>query len=243
MVIIIIAMTTAGLAPRIVGGKIAKPGEFPYQVSLQIEPLRYHYCGGTILNEYYVITAAHCVKDLPLEIIIVVSGTVDLRKPASKHPVEKIYVHEKYNSTDTYANDIALVKVKNQFKKSFLESFVPMPLPEEIAETNDPAIVSGFGTLTYEGEKTDFLHWVDIQVASQTYCNLMYNNVIHDTQLCAHDSTIVKGHCNGDSGGPLTVNGKLHGIVSWSMDCANVVYPSVYTRVSSYLNWIKEHAA
>ncbi|XP_073968006.1 trypsin alpha-3-like [Bombus fervidus] len=117
-----------------------------------------------------------------------------------------------------------------------------MPSPGEIAKTNDPAIVSGFGTLTYEGEMTKLLHWVDIKVADQNYCNQMYKNVIHNTQLCAYDNTTVKGHCDGDSGGPLMVNGKLHGIVSWSMNCANVVYPSVYTRVSSYLNWINEHA-
>ncbi|CAK9825266.1 unnamed protein product [Anthophora retusa] len=173
--------------------------------------------------------------------MIVVAGTVDLRKPASKHSIEKIYVHEKYNGMDAYANDIALLKVKNHFEKSVLESFVPMPSTGEIAETGDPAIVSGFGTLTYEGKKTNLLHWVDIQVANQTYCNLIYNNVIHDTQLCAYDSTTVKGHCNGDSGGPLMVNGKLHGIVSWSMNCADVVYPSVYTRVSSYIDWIEKH--
>ncbi|XP_012242206.1 chymotrypsin-2 [Bombus impatiens] len=238
----LIALTNAGPTPRIINGKVAKPGEIPYQVSLQVAKIMFHFCGGSILNERYVITAAHCVTALPVELVVVVAGVVDLRMPTSKHQIETAYVHENYNATDAYANDIALIKVKKPFVKSSLVSFVPMPSPGEIAKTNAPAIVSGFGTLTYEGKMTKLLHWVDIEVADQNYCNRMYKNVIHNTQLCAYDNTTVKGHCDGDSGGPLTVNGKLHGIVSWSKNCANVVYPSVYTRVSSYLNWINKHA-
>lgn len=238
----LMVLTNAELTSQIIGGEVAKPGEIPYQVSLQIEKIGFHFCGGSILNERYVITAAHCVTKVPLKMVVVVAGTVDLRIPTLKHGVQAAYAHERYNSTDAYANDIALVKVKQPFVKSTVVSFVHLPSPKDIAVTNEPAIVSGFGTLTYEGEKTPLLHWVDIKIADQDYCNKMYDNVIHDTQICAYDPVVTKGHCNGDSGGPLTINGKLHGIVSWSMDCADILYPSVYTRVTSYLDWIEDHA-
>ena len=243
----ILVLANAGLVPKIIGGTVAKPGEIPYQVALVDLKSWRHFCGGSILNEDYVITAAHCVKGKSPTSFKVIAGTVDLSKAVSelsKHSVKEIYIHEKYNSEDSWINDIALIKVETRFVKSALISFVPMPAPGELVKTNDSAIVSGFGKLAYDGNRTDLLHWVDIRIASQDYCKSVYKGSehIYDTHLCAYDPTAVRGHCKGDSGGPLMVNGKLAGLVSWSRHCANTVYPSVYTRVSSYIDWIKKHA-
>ncbi|KAL0111983.1 hypothetical protein PUN28_013307 [Cardiocondyla obscurior] len=73
----------------------------------------------------------------------------------------------------------------------------------------------------------------------------MYNNMgynVYSTQVCAYDPSVEKGSCHGDSGGPLTVGGKLVGLVSWANGCASTSYPTVYTRVVSYLDWIKVNA-
>ncbi|XP_043262953.1 chymotrypsin-2-like [Colletes gigas] len=240
----ILVLANAGPVPQIIDGIVAKPGEIPYQISLQLRNGSRHFCGGSILNKYYVITAAHCVESKQPGDIKVVAGTVNLTRPGSEYLVNKFYVHEKYNSSDTWVNDIALIKVKTPFVKSALISFVPMPGRNEVVKTNDPAIVSGFGWLSYQAERTNLLHWVNITIASQDYCRDIYagSQTIYKTHLCAYDPNAVRGHCKGDSGGPLMVRGKLAGLVSWSRNCANVVYPSVYTRVSSYLDWIKKYA-
>ncbi|XP_076249198.1 chymotrypsin-2-like [Calliopsis andreniformis] len=243
-VIFDITTSTAGLVPRIIDGIVAKPGEIPYQVALQDIGSGLHFCGGSILSDYYVITAAHCVDGKSPKNIKVIAGTVDLLKKGSEHYAKEIYMHTKYNSSDSWVNDIALIKVDTRFVKSALISFVPLPEPGEVVKANDPAIVSGFGRLAYQGERTNLLHWVNITIANQDYCREVYSQTknIYGTHVCAYDPTAVRGHCKGDSGGPLMVRGKLAGLVSWSKNCADKVYPSVYTRVSSYLDWIKEHA-
>ncbi|XP_078042646.1 chymotrypsin-2-like [Augochlora pura] len=238
----ILAVANSELEPRIINGTVAKPGQIPYQVSLQTASN--HFCGGSILNADYVITAAHCVVSKSPANITVVAGTVNLTRPNSVHYAEKIYYHDKYNASDSWVNDIALIKVKPRFVKTALISFVPLPSPSEVVKANDEAIVSGFGRLAYNGERTKLLHWVNITIASQNYCRDIYQGEenIYATHLCAYDPSAVRGHCKGDSGGPLMVRGKLAGLVSWSYNCAHTVYPSVYTRVSSYLDWIKKYA-
>ncbi|XP_076647196.1 chymotrypsin-2-like [Halictus rubicundus] len=241
---LIFAVANCELEPRIINGTVAKPGQIPYQVSLQALPTSRHFCGGSILNADYVITAAHCVVGKSPADIAIVAGTVDLTRPYSIHSAENIYYHDKYNASDSWVNDIALIKVKPRFVKSALISFVPLPTPSEVIKANDEGIVSGFGRLAYDGDRTNLLHWVNITVASHEYCRDTYKDSqnIYTTHLCAYDPTAIRGHCKGDSGGPLMVHGKLAGLVSWSYHCADTVYPSVYTRVASYIDWIKKYA-
>ncbi|KAG7197998.1 hypothetical protein KM043_016223 [Ampulex compressa] len=240
----LVALSHAELESKIVGGTPALPGEFPYQVSLQIINSEHHFCGGSILNEDYVITAAHCLTSKDPENIMVIAGTHDLRYSHTTHRVENIIIHEKYNRSDSWINDIALLKVQDPFVKSALVSFIRLPNPMDVVEANDVATVSGFGRLWFNGMRTKRMHWVNIFIADQKYCENMYKpkNNIYKTQICAYDPTAVRGACKGDSGGPLTVDKKLVGIVSWSKNCADIKYPSVYTRVVYYLDWIKQHA-
>ncbi|XP_017888643.1 chymotrypsin-2-like, partial [Ceratina calcarata] len=231
--------------PRIVNGEAAKPGEIPYQVSLQMKSSSFHFCGGSVLNENYVITAAHCVEGQTAPKIKVVAGTIDLSKSGSEHNVQKIIIHEKYNPDDSWKNDIALLKVEKPFVKSPQISFVTLPSVSDVVHANDLATVSGWGRLWQGGPTTIYLQRVNILIADQQYCKLIYSKQhynVYDSQVCAYDPTVQKGSCHGDSGGPLTVNGKLTGLVSWAMGCALTDYPTVYTRVASHLDWIKQNA-
>lgn len=231
--------------PKIINGEDAKEGEIPYQVSLQNKFSSFHFCGGSILNENYVITAAHCVHGKFSEDIKVVAGTINLANPKYENDVNEIIVHEKYNVSDSWKNDIALLKVKTSFTLSNTISSVPLPSLNDIIKPNDLATVSGWGRLRQGGPTTIYLQRVNILIANQEYCELTYkkiNYTVYESQICAYYPTSEKGSCNGDSGGPLTVNGKLVGLVSWAMGCALIDYPTVYTRVESYLDWIKENA-
>ncbi|XP_076249342.1 chymotrypsin-2 [Calliopsis andreniformis] len=248
-VLALLSLVNGGLLPnydpRIVNGEDAKVGEIPYQVSLQNRDSSFHFCGGSVLNANYVITAAHCVFGKKPNQIKVVAGTINLTQPNSVHNVQTIIVHEKYNAADSWKNDIALLKVDKPFIKSKQIAYVTLPAANEDIHANDVATVSGWGRLWQGGPTTVSLQRVNILIADQAYCKYMYENQhynIYDSHVCAYDPTAEKGSCHGDSGGPLTVRGKLVGLVSWAMGCALTDYPTVYTRVSSQLDWIKANA-
>nr|XP_012218723.1 PREDICTED: chymotrypsin-2-like [Linepithema humile] len=230
--------------PRIVDGEDARPGEIPYQVSLQ-DTTSFHFCGGSVLNENYVITAAHCVEGRSPSGLKVIAGSINLKDPKVTNRVTKIIVHEKYDSSDSWINDIALLRVENEFKKTSTLQFVPLPPRDFVVNANDVATVSGWGRLWQGGPTTNQLQRVDIVIADQNYCSSKYRGMgynVYATQVCAYDPRTEKGSCHGDSGGPLTVRGNLVGLVSWANGCASTSYPTVYTRVPSYLDWIRANA-
>ncbi|EZA56166.1 chymotrypsin-2 [Ooceraea biroi] len=234
------------LDPRIVGGRNAKPGEIPYQVSLQTISSGHHFCGGVILNQNYVLTAAHCVSGKNVSLISATVGTTNLTRPYKVHLIKSAYVHEKYNRSNSWINDIALLKLQTKFTYNNLVGPVVLPKQNLFVRAGAKAVVSGYGRLWHNGPRTKELNLVTIQIADMTYCKSMYKkhsrNIYNTAHLCANEPTVEKGSCKGDSGGPLTVNGELVGLVSWSYRCSHTEYPSVYTRVPSYVNWIKLHA-
>ncbi|XP_019882307.1 mite allergen Der p 3-like [Camponotus floridanus] len=227
---------------RIINGKDVAPGEIPYQVSLQTKRSS-HICGGSILNEYYVITAAHCVENkIPADLVII-ADTVNLNRPGPQHAIKQIISHEKYDPHNSWLNDIALLKMFSPFRPSRNIGFVTLPEQDEAIQEGIMARVSGFG-ITKNGLRSKILQQATIYITSQEYCKDMYNKVlsdIYDTQICANDPNKRRGACKSDSGGPLIVNGKLVGIVSWAKGCALTEYPTVYTRVSLYIDWIEKN--
>ncbi|XP_046819420.1 chymotrypsin-2-like [Vespa crabro] len=230
------------LNPRIVNGEDAKLGEIPYQVSLQIKLSAFHFCGGSILDKNYVITAAHCVSSKSKDNIQIVAGTNYLNdENSSFHNVKRIIVHENYSPSDSWKNDIALLEVVEPFSETKLISFINLPTSHDVINTNDVAVISGWGRLWQNGATTKKLQRAMIYIADQNYCRNMYATMgysIHNSHLCAYDPESPRGSCHGDSGGPLTVNGKLVGLVSWAKACALTDYPTVYTRVSEFMDWI-----
>ncbi|XP_071859195.1 chymotrypsin-2-like [Bombus fervidus] len=233
-------ISTHNLDPRIVNGEDAGPNEFLYQASLQTN--HHHFCGGSVLNKYYVLTAAHCVVDEQPSQVEVITGTKDLSgSPTFVHQAVKFIVHAKYDPYNNWINDIALIKVNKPFETGPHLSFVSLPQANQNIPDNSRAIVSGWGRIRQYGPTSTTLKKATIYITNQNTCKDVYRK-IHDTQICANDPKIERGACNGDSGGPLTVNGSIVGIVSWSTGCGLSDYPTVYTRVPSYINWIQENA-
>ncbi|XP_012271019.1 trypsin-1-like [Orussus abietinus] len=232
-------------ATKIVNGQDVKIGEIPYQVSLQRTGNANHFCGGVILNKDYIVTAAHCVSSKNARDIIAGAGMIDLRTPGQVTKIEKIIVHEKYNPGDSWVNDIALLKVVTPFKKNENVSFVSLTKPEDAILSAQPAVVSGWGRLSMGGSTTYILKRANLQIADSAYCSAAYSEFglsIYPTHVCADAGQEERGSCHGDSGGPLTVEGKLAGLVSWAKECAKPGFPTVYTRVSEYQEWIATHA-
>ncbi|XP_018394851.1 PREDICTED: trypsin-7-like [Cyphomyrmex costatus] len=237
------------LEERIVGGKLAYPGEIPYQISLQYGGE--HFCGGVIINKVYILTAAHCVYGINSSDVSVIVGTTDLRKPHSEHLVQSIYVHEEFNITIIngliiVSADIALLKLQSPLKFSCLVSSVNLPEQNQTVEAGSTVVVSGYGVTSPEGNFTTQLYVVKNIITNETYCRETYekdlNISITHQHICANHPVIQKGACAGDSGGPLTFNGLLIGLVSFGNEgCTSVKYPAVYTRVALFIDWINEH--
>ncbi|KAJ8682166.1 hypothetical protein QAD02_017958 [Eretmocerus hayati] len=229
---------------RVVNGDDVLPGEIPYQVSIQARESKYHHCGGTIIDEYHVLTAGHCVHEFNPEEFHVVSGTVDLNKPRHINNVSDFIVHNEY-AEKYFMNDIALVQVSTPF--IFDEYASPAVLPQEGEDVliNSTVLLSGFGRLRVQSEYSRTLKKANMKVWDMDYCKTEYESshfLFTDSQICAFD---LKHHgmCKGDSGGPLTnSNGKVIGVSSYTGDgCADSDTPSVFTKISGYIKWISSH--
>ncbi|XP_059476937.1 trypsin-1-like [Neocloeon triangulifer] len=220
---------------KIVGGADAVVGEIPWQVAIETYN-GIHYCGGSIITERYVISAAHCV-DYPPTYFRVVAGTLKIAEPGSFHNVTKITRHKDFNNFDLQ-NDISIWEIDPPFV--FSDTISPIALPPNDTQTPTGLILttSGWGK-TYNTNAPEILQKVDIPVVDQKFCTDVWWEVndIYPYQICAGDTG--KDSCNGDSGGPLYKDGVLYGIVSWgSSACGEPDLPGVYTRVSYFRDWI-----
>lgn len=233
---------SAQASPRIVGGTAAKQGDFPYIVSLQANGFG-HFCGGSLIADRWVLTAAHCVGDGVDSVYV---GLYDQKSPnsAEKFTVANIFVHPK-NDPITMDYDFALLELSQS------SSFKPVALSEtEISFSSLAPVLAttaGWGT-TSSGSSTlpSILRKVSVPLVTQADCNAKasYNGQISDSMLCAGYQAGGKDSCQGDSGGPLVVtqaDGKtlLAGVVSWGEGCAWKDKYGVYGKVSAAVDWIK----
>eukprot|EP01054_Gregarina_sp_Poly1_P006715 Gregarina_sp_Poly_1__6714@NODE_3611_length_978_cov_21_725576_g2297_i0_p1_GENE_NODE_3611_length_978_cov_21_725576_g2297_i0NODE_3611_length_978_cov_21_725576_g2297_i0_p1_ORF_typecomplete_len259_score14_28Trypsin/PF00089_26/1_6e66Trypsin_2/PF13365_6/9_9e09DUF316/PF03761_15/7_4e05Peptidase_S7/PF00949_21/0_057DUF1986/PF09342_11/0_042Peptidase_S55/PF05580_12/0_056_NODE_3611_length_978_cov_21_725576_g2297_i019795 len=226
---------------RIINGIPASQGEFPSQLSLQA--WNSHNCGASVLNANYVLTAAHCVVGYSASQLSVLAGSVNLAS-GSRHQVAEIIVHSQYNAADSWKNDIAVLKLATPLQIDNV-NIKPVSLPAAGEKPADGAVatVIGWGRLSEGGPIPNELQKVDIAVVNQAQCSSVYGSMgypIYSGHICADVPEGNKGSCNGDSGGPLFVDGEVVGLVSWAAGCARQGYPTVYTRVAEYIDWISQ---
>ncbi|CAI9606222.1 unnamed protein product, partial [Staurois parvus] len=225
---------------RIIGGEECILYSQPWQVAL------YYFdkfiCGGILINESWVLTAAHC-KMSNIQIILgdhdrqVYEGTEQYR-----HAV-KMCSHSSYDPS-TYDNDIMLLKLNSPAEVN--DYVKTITLPTEPVADNSSCIISGWGTTISPGENyPSTLQCVGVETVSASACKEAYpDDVITDNMLCAGIQEGGKDTCQGDSGGPLVCNSQLYGVTSWGhIPCGEPNYPGIYTKVCNYLNWIQKTIA
>jgi len=248
--------------PFIVGGTPTRLNEVPYQVAFRMKNSAsgLAYCGGTIINENWILSAAHCFLDedhkpyVTPDMVEIVIGGHDLRTakgPFVVHP-EKFFTHEKYyNPREPFyiSNDIALIKVKESlFVKRVSGVSRAASLPNQGQDfTGMTAITSGYGRTDgiIEGEfvSSPVAKKVHMQVMGDMYCKQFER--MDSSSICASKNGFEKGTCHGDSGGPLVVQVErknvLIGITSYGLPCDSLQYrehPEYFTRVSNFIDWI-----
>ncbi|XP_034485808.1 trypsin-4 [Drosophila innubila] len=227
---------------RIVNGREAREGEFPYQLSLR--RLTVHICGASVLDGSWAITAAHCVdghERQPHEFTLRL-GSVKRSSGGSIMTVRTIYKHPSYDTTDMNF-DVALLRTQAG-ALTLDPNVAPIKLPEagEAIQENISAIVSGWGHMSStEPMLSSVLKYTTVMTVNQQKCqnDLSFHGGVSEAMFCAAARNT--DACQGDSGGPLTVQGRLIGIVSWGVGCADPYYPGVYTRLShpSIRRWVR----
>ncbi|XP_063911252.1 chymotrypsin-1-like isoform X2 [Zophobas morio] len=234
----VLAASGFTLNGRIVNGTTAKPGEVPLIVSLRLADI--HLCGASILTRTHLLTAAHCVQNVQFGLTHITSG----EDSPNVIKVSRLIPHENYTPGDGYVNDVALVELETPL--IFDLNAQPTKLPDLFDATPEyaPALLAGWGYPYSYGEIIEDLQKVEVYVYPDAECERVHaltgptNRSCH---LCAGVPGGGKGQCSGDSGGPLMVDGVQVGIVSWSVKpCTVKGYPGVFTKVSSYVDWIRE---
>ncbi|KAK6622780.1 hypothetical protein RUM43_008623 [Polyplax serrata] len=244
---------------RIIGGQNAVQGEFPWLVS--IKRLGGHFCGGTIVNKRWVITAGHCMcsgsSRILEERIRVSVGEYDLKSKNNKtidKKVLKIHFHPQYQCAK-FVDDIALLELENDIH--WTKSVGPACLPtlnldtEQYSTYSDrSATTAGWGWINEkygEGIRPDILQKVQVTVVDNEKCRSWYSSQgkkvkILDSQICAGNEIGGRDACWADSGGPLMVMESermmVVGIVSTGIGCGRPKLPGLYTRMSVYMPWI-----
>jgi secreted trypsin-like serine protease len=238
---------------EIVGGTTAAAGSWPWQVGLVqaniTSNFNAQFCGGTLVDDLFVVTAAHCITEHDGSVtrpraIRVLTGTQSLTSGGTRRGVERIERHPRYND-DTTDFDIAVIKLTTPVpgKKVRLLTGAQEAV---LAAAGDRAIVTGWGSLNGGNNFPTALQQVNLPIVSSINCNdaNSYNGAITTRMFCAGQTG--KDSCQGDSGGPLVVRDSLNryqllaGVVSWGIGCALANKYGVYSRVAVLRRWIIE---
>ncbi|KAL0974140.1 hypothetical protein UPYG_G00216160 [Umbra pygmaea] len=234
---------------RIVGGNTVIPGEIPWQVALVLRPSNKLFCGGTILSERWVITAAHCLVEAGEGSFFIRVGEHNIyAKDGTEqdHEVLKHHKHPQYNAQRSLVNhDIALLNLRTPITFSSHARPIclgPKDFTEDLMKDKSPATVSGWGRVRFHGALSHTLQKVELPFTERTKCKSNNHQPITSYMFCAGYAKTEKDACQGDSGGPHTnqYHGTwfLTGVVSWGNECAKEDSFGVYTRVSQYYTWI-----
>ena len=261
-VVFAMGINTLFAQQKVVGGVDVDIKDYPWQVALTSNPNGSGFCGGSIIGDSWVLTAAHCVNnDSPSGLYIRGGTSSSFASGGDSYSVSQIIIHPNY-SGNSY--DFALIEINGEFE--YGENMQKIDLIDEseialgVQDGGVMSTITGWGTTSSGGSLADVLQMVEAPIvdndvacgsdsdadgnSGQYFCS-----ELDESMICAGD--LVNGGedaCQGDSGGPLVVRSSdnsrwlLIGATSWGNGCADVLYPGVWAKVSHVLDWINDNA-
>jgi secreted trypsin-like serine protease len=241
--------------PRIIDGTNASTSDWNYIAALVYknqDAYEGQFCGGSLINERYVLTAAHCVDGLQeqgLDVIVGINNLNNASFEGVRTPVKSIFVHHWYEAS-TLNHDLAILELAEA-----VSSNIATPVATAVDRTRPYLAdgtslkVAGWGSTTPEyGNPTSpaILQELTVPLVNQTICSQTFAGIedsVHAVNFCA--GTPIEGYdsCRGDSGGPIIIEdtGVQLGLVSWgSTRCGEQNTYGVYTNLSPYESWIEQ---
>ena len=221
-------------------------GEFPWQVELLgRENVLAQFCGGSLITDRHVLTAAHCTDGRSASSTWVGVGEYDLLTNDLESLISAVAAvkqHPEYNSATTQ-NDICILQLAIPISLTSKPFIKPICLPPQDAKFwGQDVVVSGWGTIRSDGPASAILNKVELKLEEEGTCGQLS---ISEDMICAGVDGGGKDSCQGDSGGPLVVNleggtggATQVGVVSFGRGCAQENFPGAYAEVAHFRNWI-----
>ncbi|NP_001122022.1 granzyme 3, tandem duplicate 1 precursor [Danio rerio] len=245
--LLLLAISLAGgMDSGIIGGKVAKPHSRPYMAFIQN---KFEACGGMLIRDDYILTAAHCLNNNDRSHFEVVLGAHNIskhEKSQQRIQVKKHIQHPMFlnsNNEKDYSYDIMLLKLKNKAKINKFVKVLSLPKKNEKLPENVKCSIAGWGTKESNGNKpSDVLEEVTVKLQNNHECERKWQQHFNPERMFCSVSDGKHAFCRGDSGSPLICNTKPQAIASYTVkkDCLHT-HPQVFVKISCFLPWIKKN--